>query len=210
MAWSAVYDPAIRDPTTPTFDPTIFDPAISRPSTFDLRPRDLRPLRPVTFATYLVMDFFNQINLLPEEALSMDLDDPEEEVECGEDIYDSDDVSEDEFDEEGLGGNVNRGGPTRIINLPPPPQFEPFRHPAPEHKREERLPNGFDGPNTQPLSFFKLFFTEEVFESLAVNTNAYADMKGAGLVGRRWRKTNAAELMVFIGDARAFILEPKW
>lgn len=54
-----------------------------------------------------------------------------------------------------------------------------------------------------PGSFFKLFFTPEVFAELAENTNNYADMKRANLPSptrsRRWRKTSAGELMIFIG-----------
>ena len=54
-----------------------------------------------------------------------------------------------------------------------------------------------------PGSFFKLFFTPEVFAELAENTNNYANMKHAHLPstarGRRWRKTSAGEIMIFIG-----------
>ena len=49
-----------------------------------------------------------------------------------------------------------------------------------------------------PLLFFKLFFSEEVFEQLAANTNAYAAAEGAG-AGRPWRATSAAELKIWIG-----------
>lgn len=50
-----------------------------------------------------------------------------------------------------------------------------------------------------PLIWFKLFFTERVFEELARNTNAYAALKGAGSQGRPWRVVTAAELKVWIG-----------
>lgn len=51
-----------------------------------------------------------------------------------------------------------------------------------------------------PLLFFKLFFTKEVFEGLAANTNAYADFKDARGEGRRsWSAVTAGELKIWIG-----------
>lgn len=96
-----------------------------------------------------------------------------------------------------------------------------------EHERAIRLPDGFfDQPQLipplrctigcseacdhrpvggnsrydMPLIWFKLFFTNAVFETLAINTNAYAASKDAGKSGGRpWRQVTAAELKVWIG-----------
>ena len=90
-------------------------------------------------------------------------------------------------------------------SFPIPPQFETYSHQAPEHPRIIRLPDNFSvryrmvEPSTSveqdeaegeyserdyrvtPGSFFKLFFTPEVFAELAENTNNYADMKHSHL-----------------------------
>lgn len=50
-----------------------------------------------------------------------------------------------------------------------------------------------------PLLYFKLFFTEWVFEVLARNTNAYAASKDAGNGGRRWKPVTTAEMKIWIG-----------
>jgi len=112
-------------------------------------------------------------------------------------------------------------------SFPVPPHFEPYRHRAPEHSRIIHLPDDFStnygtvepripfednataeadserGHRVTPGLFFKLFFTPEVFAELAENTNNYADMKRKSLLattrGRRWQKTSAGELMIFIG-----------
>lgn len=50
------------------------------------------------------------------------------------------------------------------------------------------------------LLLFQLFFSDAVFEMLAVSTNAYAAFKGAGEIGHcLWRDTTAAELKTWIG-----------
>lgn len=53
-----------------------------------------------------------------------------------------------------------------------------------------------------PFRFFQLFFDTEVFTMLANNTNEYVQTRRAGpdgIIAKEWRKTCAAELMIFIG-----------
>src|SRR5205807_5200261 len=108
------------------------------------------------------------------------------------------------------------------ISLPGVPQFEPFEHPVPRHSRTIYLPDDLQNAcnrNTHayeqnyhrlarepssndlpsPLSFFKLFFTDEEFEILAENTNAYVRQKEAGRQGRPWWATSSAEIKIFFG-----------
>jgi hypothetical protein len=49
-----------------------------------------------------------------------------------------------------------------------------------------------------PLLVFKLFFSDWIFELLARNTNAYAELKGAGQ-GRSWKDVTSAEMRIWIG-----------
>lgn len=152
---------------------------------------------PITYQS--IMDFLTILNPIPEEAREMNLDDSEEEIECEENMY-----SEDrEGDIEIIGEDFIQEPdtvPTELSNLPSPPFFQPFYHPSPEHGRQINLPNDFAIKNAKPISFFNLLFTGEDFETLAINTNSYAISKNAGEGGRRrWRPTNAAELMIFIG-----------
>ncbi|KAG0127195.1 hypothetical protein HOY82DRAFT_542078 [Tuber indicum] len=58
--------------------------------------------------------------------------------------------------------------------LPGIPQFQPFSSPYPEHAAQVTL---LDGCAHDPFSLFSLFFTPEIFEELAVNTNLYAFQK---------------------------------
>jgi len=128
--------------------------------------------------------------------------------------------------EENAGGSVGVAIPRLHqygnICLPEVLQFELFEHLALRHNRIIYLPedlqnkcnriNGSGGQNfhlaggglsddnlLSPLAFFKLFFTDEEFEILAENTNAYARQKEAGRQGRPWRATSGAELKIFFG-----------
>jgi len=56
-------------------------------------------------------------------------------------------------------------------NLPPVPDYIPFQHPQPEHKRTLRIPVWEHEP--RPIDYFKLFFPDEEFEGLAAHSNAY-------------------------------------
>jgi hypothetical protein len=97
-------------------------------------------------------------------------------------------------------------------NLPPVPNYQPFEHPQPAHKRELLLPpefcqqesNGLQKAQT-PLSYFKLFFTDAEFETIAVNTNAYRAKKieehpeWENGRGKRWKDVTRGEMKVFVG-----------
>jgi len=108
------------------------------------------------------------------------------------------------------------------VLLPEVPQFEPFEHSVPRHDRKIYLPDDLQNQCNRvnrsgeqnydqaadelasddlpsPSSSFKLFFTDEEFEILAENTNAYARQKEAGRQGRPWRPTCGAELKIFFG-----------
>jgi hypothetical protein len=51
-----------------------------------------------------------------------------------------------------------------------------------------------------PKAFFKLFFSDDVLDTLAVNTNLYAASKAAGIEGTRpWKPVSPAELKIWIG-----------
>ncbi len=55
---------------------------------------------------------------------------------------------------------------------------------------------------TTPIHFFTLFFTDEVFNTLVSNTNAYAEAKNARVgcygKGRLWRSVSQLDLQVYI------------
>jgi len=44
-----------------------------------------------------------------------------------------------------------------------------------------------------------LYFSDTEFDTLAENTNVYAEYKNAGQRGRRWKKTTAGEIIIFVG-----------
>jgi hypothetical protein len=55
------------------------------------------------------------------------------------------------------------------------------------------------GVETDPYSLFKLFITDQHFETIAFNTNEYAKSKEASSNGKRtWWPTSAYEIQVFI------------
>ena len=62
------------------------------------------------------------------------------------------------------------------------------------------LPAGFQ---VSPLAFFKLFFTDDIFNILVWNTNLYAKAKDARTTrhgkGRRWKPINRHELSIWMG-----------
>jgi hypothetical protein len=52
---------------------------------------------------------------------------------------------------------------------------------------------------TQIQSLFTLFLTEAHFETIAADTNRYAEVKKAGSEGKRpWWPTSAAEIKIFV------------
>lgn len=112
---------------------------------------------------------------------------------------------EDEEDIQAEGQDSNsRTGYDRDINrdpniVPPPPEFEFFKHPELPHERILHLPETISINRGRPLDFFTLFFDEKELEILTQNTNPYALRKGASdSHKRRWYNTSAAELQVFL------------
>lgn len=63
------------------------------------------------------------------------------------------------------------------------------------------LPSGVDAQ--KPLDLFYLFFTDGIWDTIARNTNAYADAKRVSLPfqsqARPWAPTDANEIRVFVG-----------
>lgn len=89
--------------------------------------------------------------------------------------------------------------------------FEAFEE-GPKRAPEPQIPADLD--QDSPFALFSLFFTEEMFQTIATNTNAYAlqqlaiprgrDSQGTRLPEndsnqRAWWATNAAEIKVFVG-----------
>lgn len=108
----------------------------------------------------------------------------------------------------------------RPYNLPPVPSFSPLVHLQPPHKRRVTLPPTFpDAPDfrckgalaepfervaesvvPRPGSFFKLFFSQDIYDILCQNTNAYAAMKEASKEGKReWKELQPGELKIWHG-----------
>jgi hypothetical protein len=88
--------------------------------------------------------------------------------------------------------------PAELIDaIPPPLDYEPL-----PHRQIHRLPTIQLPPyaNTDPYSLFTLFLTEAHFETIATNTNRYAEVKKVGSEKKRdWWPTSAAEIKVFVG-----------
>jgi hypothetical protein len=97
-------------------------------------------------------------------------------------------------------------------NLPPVPKYEPYKHPEPAHQRELLLPGEFNQQDSNglrkaqtPLSYFKLFFTDAEFETIALNTNLYRAEKikenpqWANGRGKLWRDVTPGDIKVFEG-----------
>lgn len=101
-------------------------------------------------------------------------------------------------------------GTPKSINFPTVTEFAPFEHNMLEYKRKLPLPNELSELAGKELlseseiktsSFFKLFFTDERFKTLALNTNSYTRSKGDRDLGARfWREISSKELMIFIGS----------
>lgn len=62
--------------------------------------------------------------------------------------------------------------------------YEPYVNPNPPHERQTTLPENLDSFDS-PKAFFQLFFSDPDFESLACNTNMYAENMHAGAAGQR-------------------------
>src|ERR1700722_13698923 len=88
--------------------------------------------------------------------------------------------------------------PTELIDaIPPPPDYEPLPYRQIHRAPAVQLPLH---ANRDAYSLFTLFLTEAHFETIAANTNQYAEVKEAGTKGKRtWWPTCAAEIKVFIG-----------
>ena len=88
--------------------------------------------------------------------------------------------------------------PAELIDaIPPPPDYVPL-----PYRQIHRLPAIQLPPSTEtdPYSLFTLFLTEDHFETIATNTNRYAEVKKAGSDRKRaWWPTTAAEVKVLVG-----------
>ena len=87
--------------------------------------------------------------------------------------------------------------PAELINsIPPPPCYDPLPYRQISRPPQVQL---LIEVETDPYSLFKLFITDKHFDIIALNTNAYAESKQAGIEGKRtWRPTYASEIQVFI------------
>jgi hypothetical protein len=87
--------------------------------------------------------------------------------------------------------------PAELINAIPPPDYEPLSHRQIYRPPRVQLP---PNANTDPCGLLTLFLTESHFETIAANTNQYAEAKKAGSEGKRtlW-PTNAVEIKTFVG-----------
>lgn len=151
----------------------------------------------------------------------IDLDDSEDELEIDDDGY-ARDVSKDsgEDEDDSAGDYLPQRIPIPLRFPVGVPAFEKVEHPAPSHGRkilchttlkrpywitifQSCQPQGAARaePQLKPMDFFKILFTQDNFDELAINTNASARIKGAGQRGggRYWRETSASELKVFVG-----------
>ncbi|PWW78112.1 hypothetical protein C7212DRAFT_343328 [Tuber magnatum] len=163
------------------------------------------------YTEYPALGILDDLNPAPLNAASMNLDDSEEEVELEDNAYaaveHADMVArneEEEEEEEEVEGdceeeshNTSRATVRDLDReLPPPPRFRLLIHPSPEHTRYLTLPSEFSSCNTTastdadstrrivqltPGSFFQLHFPDTEFNTLAENTNAYAEYKNTGL-----------------------------
>ncbi|KAF9292951.1 hypothetical protein BGZ74_000107, partial [Mortierella antarctica] len=119
-------------------------------------------------------------------------------------FQEQDEEQEEELDvdiELALAAPVGRKGKATkkkaVISLPAPPEFEPLIRPM--HHARHLLPSIFDNRNIPaPITLFRLFFTDDILNTIVTNTNEYADTKSAGAVGRAWRRMEVDELMTWI------------
>jgi hypothetical protein len=73
--------------------------------------------------------------------------------------------------------------PTELIqSIPPPPNYQPL--PYCQINRPPKVHISTD-IETDPYSLFKLFITDQHFETIAFNINQYAKFKKAGSNGKR-------------------------
>lgn len=80
----------------------------------------------------------------------------------------------------------------------PPPIFESINQPSPHHRAFLRpLPQSLTLQAT-PLSFFQLFFTDEIIDTIIQNTNAYAASHQAGTKGREWEPLEKYEFIRYL------------
>ena len=95
---------------------------------------------------------------------------------------DHEEEAEEARDENPQEGRSRSSTTTRLLRLPPVPQFEPLYHRTARHNHHARYPATFD-QNSGPLEYFKLLFSDNTFALLVQNTNRYAESKNAGSRG---------------------------
>jgi len=88
-----------------------------------------------------------------------------------------------------------------ISRIPQPPSYDPLPYRQLSRAGTAKLPADLLPTSYgDPYSLFTLFLIEKHFDTIARNTNLYAEARDAGKPGKRlWWPTNALEVKVFIG-----------
>jgi hypothetical protein len=71
-----------------------------------------------------------------------------------------------------------------IAAISPPPEYDPLPHREKPRQPTIELPPHLHS-NIDPYGLFMLFLIEAHFETIATNTNRYAEGKGASTTGKR-------------------------
>jgi hypothetical protein len=103
-----------------------------------------------------------------------------------------------------------------IVAIPPPPEYDPLPHRENPRQPTIELPPSLHS-NIDLYGLFILFLTEAHFETIATNTNRYAEGKGAGTTRKHaWKPTSATEIKVlvatfiYMGVVRLPVYEDYW
>jgi Transposase IS4 len=107
--------------------------------------------------------------------------------------------NEEEDDDDESDSKKGRKQSKKVHKLPPPPSnFEPLVHSKQLHRAFVNLPPNYEVGFEKPINLFFLFFTNILLDKIALNTNSYALIKGAGLTGRQWKDVDRKELITWI------------
>ena len=112
--------------------------------------------------------------------------------------------------------------PPQIRKLPPPlwtrdhALFEPVEVPAfDEDTQGPNLPGYIDPWISTPVDYFKMFFSDELFEEISAHTNSYAEYRrklkqdiNPGYVDKKWSETTGEEIRAFIALNIIFGVSP--
>ena len=91
----------------------------------------------------------------------------------------------------------NRKGKKKaVINLPEPPDFQPLIQ---QYRRcGTNLDSIFNEQIPPPTSLFLSFFTDDILNTVVLNTNLYAESKRATTAGRAWKNISKDELVTWL------------